>query len=324
MRFRIGLLGLILMGMLGLSGCNFTEIFPLNEDMLAENDADEPILDLAEIVATDEPVVKATATLSETEIALTPVATDTVVVTPVFNPEVEIPESPIRITSPVAESVLVSPFLILVDMEVYPREKIYLQICDQVGVCYVDQWIYSYVYDAIRSIDILLDIEFDLGKILFTPARLSLFVEDEFETKIRGTSFFVNLFADGVSDQFATSDFDETIFFTLPERNASIKDYGVYFTGYAKTETDKPLHITLYNAETGETFSETDSAVFYDGVNEYGLFAGYLAYDVKVKTEALLIVEERSDLFAGVVHISSMPVMLYPIIDPTATPTYAP
>ncbi len=320
MKFKIGLFVLLSVTLL-FSSC----VLLGNQEQIDYSDgtqeADEPILetmDVQEIVATNIP------TLSQTEIALTPVPSATVAVTQVFNPEVAIPESPIRISSPVEDSVLVSPFLILVDMEVYPKEKIYLQICDQVGTCYVDEWIYSYVYDAIRSIDILLDIEFDLGKKLFTPARLSLFVEDEFETKIRATSFFVNLFADGVSDQFGTNEFDEKIFFTLPVANASIKDYGVYFTGYAKTETDKPLHITLYNAETGEIFSEADSAVFYDGINEYGLFAEYLPYDVKVKTKALLIVEESSDLFAGVVHITSMPITLYPIVDPTATPTYAP
>lgn len=320
MRYRIGLFVLLSISLL-LGGCLFLAEQEIGDHANVTQKADEPILATIEV---ENSISTKVPTLSETEIALTPIPSPTVVITPIFNPEVTIPESPIRISSPVEDSVLVSPFLILVDMEVYPKEKIYLQICDQVGTCYVDEWIYSYVYDAIRSIDILLDIEFDLGKKLFTPARLSMFVEDEFETKIRATSFFVNLFADGVSDQFGANKFDEKIFFTLPEANASIKDYGVYFTGYAKTETDKPLHISLYNAETGEVFSETDSAVFYDGVNEYGLFAEYLPYDVKVKTEALLIVEETSDLFAGVVHISSLPITLYPIIDPTATPTYAP
>ena len=230
MKFKIGLFVLLSLTLL-FSSC----VFLGNQEQIDYSDgtqeADELILetlDVQEIVATNIP------TLSQTEIALTPVPSATVVITPVFNPEVAIPESPIRISSPVEDSVLVSPFLILVDMEVYPKEKIYLQICDQVGTCYVDEWIYSYVYDAIQSIDILLDIEFDLGKKLFSPARLSLFVEEEFETKIRATSFFVNLFADGVSDQFGTNEFDEKIFFTLPVANASIKDYGVYFHGVCK------------------------------------------------------------------------------------------
>lgn len=321
MNKRVGLFGFLIVCGLILSACAFSmeDLQGLFES--AESTPDIPMLSATLVLDVESHVQPTlTPTLSETEIALTPIIIPTIEITPVLNPEIELAQSPIRISSPVENSVLVSPFLLVVDMEVYSQEKIYLQICDREGTYYVDRWVFSYVYNALRSIDILLDIEYDLGEKLFTPARLSLFVEDKHETRVRGTSIFVNLFADGVSDQFMTTDFTDRIVFTLPSLNGSIKDFGVYVTGYAVTETEKPLTLRLYNLETGEMMSEIESPVFHDGISEHGLFVGYLPYDVKVKTKVLIIVEETSDEFAGVVHISSMPVTLYPIIDPTATP----
>jgi hypothetical protein len=162
-----------------------------------------------------------------------------------------------------------------------------------------------------QQINIAVEMKFEIAAAA-EAGRVVISIEDKYGRIMALASTDVILISLGESDINQPGDLRESIVIEEPKTNALIQGGKVRVSGEARPVSDKPLVIELQTTEG--RIAGINHMVHVDEapVGSHGKFSVDVPYSVEEPTRVRLVVWERGDRIPGVVHLSSLEVMLSP------------
>jgi hypothetical protein len=164
-----------------------------------------------------------------------------------------------------------------------------------------------------QQITIATEMKFEIAAAA-EAGRVAVSIEDKYGRMLALASTDVILLSLGESDINQPGDLDlrENIVIKEPKANALIQGGEVRVSGEARPVSDKPLVVELQT--TDGRIAGISHMVFVDEapVGTHGKFSIDVPYSVEEPTKVRLVVWERGDRIPGIVHLSSLEVMLSP------------
>ena len=160
----------------------------------------------------------------------------------------------------------------------------------------------------VASIDMDLDFEISAAAEL---GRLAISVEDSYGRLVDLNSVNLLLLSTGETKLNPTSALWQRIYIQEPPSMALIQGGIVLVSGLARPNSDQPLRVALIG-EDGRVLGQRLAGVSILEPGGYGAFAAEVSYSVTELTPALLIVYEDGGPISGLLHLSSVEVMLSP------------
>lgn len=115
----------------------------------------------------------------------------------------------------------------------------------------------------------------------------------------------------GEADYTPAGDNFEIIVIQQPRPKALIQGGTMRVSGLASPRSERPLMIELHTKE-GKIVGTRQVAVESSDTGQYGNFAIDVPYDISAPTQVRLVVWEAGDRIPGIVHLSSLEVLLSP------------
>jgi hypothetical protein len=162
-----------------------------------------------------------------------------------------------------------------------------------------------------QQINIATEMKFEIAAAA-EAGRVVVSIEDKYGRVMSLASMDVILLSLGESDINQPGDLIENIVIEQPKENALIQGGEVRVSGEARPVSDKPLVIELQT--TDGRIAGINHMVHVDEapVGSHGKFSVDVPYSVEQPTKVRLVVWERGDRIPGIVHLSSLEVMLSP------------
>ncbi len=278
------------------------------------------------LAPTNQPTVTYTATLealSKQETENTPLPTSTFTQTtttsvpdqatlisaPTPTPPPEVPYGTIQILNPGPASRVSSPFLLKAYLLPGEKGRVQIELLGEDGrVLMRDLKVYQAPFGA--RVTIAMEISYEISAVA-EAGRIQISVMDKYGRTSALASTNVILLSMGESDQNPAGDNLESIAIQEPKPNALIQGGTVRVAGLARTRSDQPLVIELKTNE-GKIVGTRQVGVEAPEEGQYGAFAIDVPYIVSAPTKVRLSVWERSEHVPGIVHLSSLEVLLSP------------
>ena len=239
-----------------------------------------------------------------------PAATFTPDVSITLTPEAELPYGRIQMLSPGPASRVASPFLLRAFLAAGPTGRVQIELLGEDGRLLMRE-IKKIGADEGAQLYIAAEMNFEISAAA-EAGRVVVSIEDVYGRTMSLASTDVILLSLGESDINQPGDLKEKIIIEEPKVNALIQGGEVRVSGVAHPVSDKPLVIELQT--TNGRIAGISHMVHVDEapVGSYGEFAVDIPYSVEEPTRVRLVVWERGDRIPGVVHLSSLEVMLSP------------
>jgi hypothetical protein len=167
-------------------------------------------------------------------------------------------------------------------------------------------------YSLPRNQGILIgrDIDFAINAVA-EAGRLQVIIEDEYKRLVAVASLDLVLLSLGNPDLNQPGDTLENIVINAPQENTLIQGGIMRVSGLARTRTDQPLLIELRTSD-GKIVGTRQVAVTPVLGSSYGAFEIDVPYSVDSATRVRLAVWEPGVRIPGIVHLSSLEVMVGP------------
>jgi hypothetical protein len=225
-------------------------------------------------------------------------------------PESELPYARIQILSPGPASRVVSPFLLRAFLAAGPTGKVQIELQGEDGRLLMREIKLIGVNEG-AQINIALDMNFEITAAA-EAGRIVVSIEDQYGRLISLASTDVILLSLGESDLNQPGDLREEIIIDEPKANALIQGGKVRVSGLARPRSTKPLVIELQT--TDGRVAGIYHMVHLDEVmlGTHQPFSVDVLYSVESPTKVRLVVWERGERIPGIVHLSSVEVLLSP------------
>jgi hypothetical protein len=224
-------------------------------------------------------------------------------------PNPDIPFGTIQILSPGPASRLASPFLFKAYLLPGEKSRVHIELLGEDGRLLMREIkVYSVPHGA--RVTVGSEVAFEISAVAET-GRVQASVEDEYGRTAALTSVDVILLSLGESDLNPPGDLLEDIVIKEPHPSALIQGGTLRVSGLARVHGDQPLMIELQTSE-GKTVGTRQAAVLPSEEGQFGDFAIDVPFNVTAPTWARLAVWEPGSPIPGIVHLSSLEVMLSP------------
>lgn len=239
-----------------------------------------------------------------------PVASLTPDISTTPTPEPDIPYGRIQILSPGPASRVASPFSLRAFLRAGPTGKVHIELQGEDGRLLMREIKAIGTNDG-AQLNIATEMKFEIAAAA-EAGRIVVSIEDKYGRLMSLASMDVILLSLGESDINQPGDLKEIIVIEEPKANALIQGGEVRVSGEARPVSDKPLVVELQS--TDGHIAGINHMVHVDEVvvGSHGKFSVDVPYSVEEPTKVRLVVWERGDRIPGIVHLSSLEVMLSP------------
>lgn len=227
--------------------------------------------------------------------------------TPVPPPEV--PYGTIQILNPGPASRLTSPFLFKSYLLPGENGNLQVELLGEDGRVLVRE-IKAFSVPRGARVTTAIEISYEISAVA-EAGRIQASVVDEYGRTSALESVDVLLLSLGEADQNPPGDLLESIVIQEPKPNALIQGGMLRVSGLARTRSDQSLRIELQTKE-GKIVGTRQVAVDRPEPSQYGTFAIDVPYQVTAPSQVRLAVWEPGDKIPGIVHLSSLEVLLSP------------
>ena len=239
-----------------------------------------------------------------------PAASLTPDVTITLTPDEELPYGRIQILSPGPASRVASPFLFRAFLAAGPTGRAQIELLGEDGRLLMRE-IKKIGANEGAQLYIAAEMNFEISAAAET-GRVVVSIEDTYGRTMSLASTDVILLSLGESDINQPGDLKEKIIIKEPKVNALIQGGEVHVSGMAQPVSDKPLVIELQTTDGRIVGISHMVHVVEAEVGSRGEFAVDVPYSIEDSIRVRLVVWERGDRIPGVVHLSSLEVMLSP------------
>ncbi|MGD2156898.1 MAG: hypothetical protein PVG32_08505 [Anaerolineales bacterium] len=246
------------------------------------------------------------ATLSQTG---SPAVLNTAEPSPTSPPQVEIPFATIQIIRPGPLSKVASPIELHAFLRTGYGGRATVELLGEDGrLMYRQIFILNSVSNA--QVNLLTEIEYEIAGVAET-ARLVISTHDAQGRLLALTSEDLILLSMGEADINPGGDLLETIVIQQPSLNRLVQGGELIVSGLARPVSDQPMLVELI-ASDGRVVGSRLAAVSPSPQGNHSLFATEVPYEVSAPTWVRLTVSERGVRLPGVIHLSSVEVLLSP------------
>lgn len=242
----------------------------------------------------------------------TPALTATVLpttLTPTATPLPPLPFSAVQIISPGPASRVISPFLVSTLFLAGPKGLVRLELLGEDGRLLMRE-VRTYDASPYAQVNAGFEVTFEIPGVA-EAGRVQIAVEDKAGRIMALASTEVILLAIGETEINPPGDFLENIVIEQPLANALIQGGTVRVSGLARPRGAQPLMIELQLAD-GRVVGSRQVAVTAQGGRGFESFSIEVPYTVTVPTYARLVIWERGERIPGIIHLSSVEVLLSP------------
>lgn len=224
-------------------------------------------------------------------------------------PNPDVPFGTIQILNPGPASRLTSPFLFKAYLLPGDKGRVRIELKGEDGRLLMRE-VKAYSVPQGARVTVGSEVEFEISAVA-EAGRMQVSVEDENGRTSALASVDVLLLSLGESDVNPPGDLLEDIVIKDPHPNALIQGGIVRVSGLARLHGDQPLMIELQTGE-GKIVGTRQVAVSPPDGGQFGDFAIDVPFTITAPTRARLSVWEPGEAIPGVVHLSSLEVMLSP------------
>lgn len=221
----------------------------------------------------------------------------------------EIPFAAIQIINPGPASRLVSPFLLKAVVRQEPQSSILIELVGEDGRLLMRE-VRRFTGEQVQQVTVGVEVNFQISAAA-EAGRLQISVTDREGRLSSLASTDLILLSLGKSDVNPVGDLLENIAIQSPRPNLLIQGGMVRVDGLARTRTGQPLRIELETAE-GKIVGSRQVAVTPVPGASHGTFAIDVPYTVDSPTRVRVKVWEPGDRVPGIIHLSSVEVLLSP------------
>lgn len=220
-----------------------------------------------------------------------------------------IPIAAIQILRPGQMSLVTSPFLLQANLRPEAGGHIQIELLGEDGRLLMRK-VQIYSQSPGARLDAPFEVNFEVSGVAET-ARLQVSVVDEHSHTAALASIDLLLLSLGEPSQNPPGDLLESIVIHEPKANALVQGGMLRVSGLARPRSDLPLMIEL-RTDDAKIVGNRQVAVERSGDGQYGAFAIDVPYSVSSATPVQLVVWERGAQIPGIVHLSSLEVLLSP------------
>lgn len=274
----------------------------------------DPTIRLTEISIQPTPLPLLTATLPPTIILRQPTFTPIPVIEISPTPSdalvpADIPLAVIQIIDPGIASQVTSPIQLITLLNAGPKGVVRIELFGEDGRLLmrevnVDAENRNKVVSLARQVQFQISATSEAG-------RLQVSVEDESSRNLAVASVDLILLSTGESDLSPPGDNAENIVIDAPEANTLIQGGIVRVSGRARLRSEQPLRIELQTSD-GRIVGARQVAVTPIPGSRYGSFMVDVPFTISEPSKVRLVVWEPGDRIPGIVHLSSLEIMLSP------------
>jgi hypothetical protein len=259
------------------------------------------------LTATPTPALRARAQ-NETDVKTTPRATATTrAITP--TPTGGIPFGTIQILSPGPASRVTSPFTLRAYFVTGPKGAVRVELLGEDGRLLM-RTVKVYGAQPGAQVNAAFDITYEISAAA-EAARAQIIIEDDVGRTMAQESVDLILLSMGEADINPPGDLHEAILIEQPTPNALIQGGTLRVSGQARPRSSLPYMVELQTKD-GKIVGSRQVAVIPSVDGDFGTFAVDVPYTVSAPTRVRLSVWERGEHIPGIVHLSSLEVMLSP------------
>lgn len=313
-----------------LSGCNF----PVSQNLPAPLPTDylptAVALTVAAQMTNSAPAIQSAATntaaiepVSQLEVENTATPTRTITPSPSTSPldqesptppptSAPLPDVPfgtIQILNPGPSSRVTSPFLLKAYLLPGESGRVQVELLGEDGRVLMRE-IKTYNSPPGARVTIGTEISYEITAVAET-GRIQISTVDGHGRTSALASVDVILLSVGAADLNPAGDNFEAIVIRQPGSNSLIQGGTMRVAGLARPRSERPLMIELHTNE-GKIVGTRQVTVEASDVGQYGDFAIDVPYNISAPTQVRLMVWERGDRIPGIVHLSSLEVLLSP------------
>ena len=229
---------------------------------------------------------------------------------PLVDPDTVIPEGEIQIYIPGELSRVRSPIKFVANLQPSPNNTVLIELIGEDGRTLTRKIISAFPPGRMKRTNALTEIAFEIEGVA-EAARLVVTVKDEYNRIRAIASVNLVLLSTGITQTNPYIDRFENIVIQHPSANVMILGPALIVTGIARTQSDKLLIVELIDRE-GTIIAFGLATVVTQAGEEYGFFAAELEYEVEEPTWVLIVVRESGDRISGLVHLSSIEMVISP------------
>ncbi len=228
---------------------------------------------------------------------------------PTSIPPPEVPYADIQILSPGPASRVSSPFMLKAYILPEENGRVQVELLGEDGrVLMREVKIYNPPSGARVTTGI--EVTYEITAVA-EVGRIQVMVVDGHGRTSSVNSIDLILLSMGETDLNLAGDNFEAIVIEEPKPHALIQGGTMRVSGLARLRGERPLMIELQTNE-GKVVGSRQVAVESSDTGQYGNFAIDVPYNISAPTPVRLMVWERSDHIPGIVHLSSLEVLLSP------------
>ena len=253
------------------------------------------------------PTIASTATTSPTE-TIPAATTRPPTATRTFTPTPELPIANIQIFRPGPASKVISPLKVSAYLVPGARGSVRMELLGEDGRLLVRK-ILSYSTNPDARVFLNTELDFEIEAVAET-GRLVISTEDSHGRTIALASVDLLLLSIGEDDINPSGDQLETIVIREPAKNLLIQGGVVVVSGLMRHQGNEPLLVELISADGKSVGPTRLIAVENNPDGSYAPFSVEVPYSVNTPTWVRVMVSERDYRIAGIIHLSSVEVLL--------------
>jgi len=224
-------------------------------------------------------------------------------------PAADIPVSINQILDPGAGSKVLSPFMMLTAIKPGDNSAVRIELLGQDGQLLMRE---VRSYQSLEADWLTLGSEISYGiNSIAEPGRLQVSIEDEHGRLKSVSSIDLVLQSRGDQELNQPDDKLENIVLLSPRPNLLIQGGNLRVSGIARPRTSQPLRIEIVTSD-GKIVGTRQVSVNTPGSNQFGAFAIDVPYNIPSTNRARIQVWEPGSTIPGIIHLSSVEVLLSP------------
>lgn len=224
-------------------------------------------------------------------------------------PAADIPVSINQILDPGAGSKVLSPFMMLAAIKPGDNSAVRIELFGQDGQLLMRE---VRSYQSLETDWLTLGSEISYGiNSIAEPGRLQVSIEDE-HGRLKAVSS-IDLVLQSIGDQDLNQPDDklENIVLLSPRPNLLIQGGNLRVSGIARPRTSQPLRIEIVTSD-GKIVGTRQVSVNTPDGNQFGSFAIDVPYNIPSTNRVRIQVWEPGSTIPGIIHLSSVEVLLSP------------
>ena len=220
------------------------------------------------------------------------------------------PEAIIKIYRPGDFSRVISPFRVVANVLPGLGNKVQIELYGEDGRTLEDMTYTVMPLPGLTTANLVTEISFTTPAVA-EAARLSVSVTDDLGRIRSVSSVNLILLSTGLTELKGYGDLRENIVIQQPIEGGIIQGGGLTVSGLARTGSDQPLDVELYD-EQGVLVGEGSVEIVYSYERNYQLFIGEITYEVNRETPVRLVVRANGVRIPGTTYLASVVLILKP------------